>query len=301
MDITQYDKHLHPRNLHNKGYDFQKLQRVHAPLKEYIIEAQHGNASIDFANPDAIVELNKALLKQYYQIDQWSIPKNSLCPPIPGRADYIHYLADLINENKEEKHPTGADIRILDIGTGASCIYPILGQRINQWSFVATDIDESAVQAAQTNVKSNGGLKKQIEVRIQRDRTHIFQDIISKTDRFDAVMCNPPFYKSREENWQKTTKKFNNLNKKTDKLPVQNFGGHPNELWCEGGERQFVRTMIYESMPFKDRLGWITTLISDKENLKPLIAVLEYNKASKVEVITMRQGHKVVRILAWKW
>jgi len=92
-----------------------------------------------------------------------------------------------------------------------------------------------------------------------------------------------------------------NLIKKTDKLPVQNFGGHPNELWCEGGERQFVRTMIYESMPFKDRLGWITTLISDKENLKPLIAVLEYNKASKVEVITMRQGHKVVRILAWKW
>ncbi|QBQ40901.1 23S rRNA (adenine(1618)-N(6))-methyltransferase RlmF [Sphingobacterium psychroaquaticum] len=301
MRSTEQKKQLHPRNVHNTGYDFQKLIRINPALKDYIVETVAGTTSIDFADPASVVELNKGLLKQYYKIDQWTLPKNSLCPPIPGRADYIHYLADLLASEKEGQIPTGEDVRILDIGTGASCIYPILGQRIYQWSFVGTDIDESALNHAQSIAKSNGGLKKQIELRFQPDNKKIFDGVLNKADRFDAVMCNPPFFKSREDNWQKTSKKFNNLNKRPDKHTVQNFAGHPNELWCEGGERQFVRTMIYESMNFKNQLGWITTLISDKDNLKPLIAVLEYNKAAKVEVIGMQHGNKIIRILAWKW
>lgn len=301
MESPQQKKQLHPRNLHNKGYDFQKLQRVYPALTAYMVETPGGTASIDFADPMAVIELNKALLKQYYQIDQWSLPKNSLCPPIPGRADYIHYLADLLAEDNGGEIPTGEKVSILDIGTGTSCIYPILGQRIYKWNFVGTDIDESAITHAQSIIKSNGGLKKQIELRIQRNKEFIFESAISVNDKFHAVICNPPFYKSREDNWQKSTRKFSNLNKKQVKPTVQNFGGHPNELWCEGGEKQFVRTMIYESMKFKDQLGWVTALISDKQNLKPLVAVLEYNKASKVKVINMLQGNKAMRILAWKW
>ena len=32
-------------------------------------------------------------------------PNENLCPPIPGRADYIHHIADLlsINNNKQIK------------------------------------------------------------------------------------------------------------------------------------------------------------------------------------------------------
>jgi 23S rRNA (adenine1618-N6)-methyltransferase len=38
------------------------------------------------------------LLISYYDIQKWDIP-HYLCPPIPGRADYIHYIADLLAES----------------------------------------------------------------------------------------------------------------------------------------------------------------------------------------------------------
>ncbi|WP_437918819.1 23S rRNA (adenine(1618)-N(6))-methyltransferase RlmF [Sphingobacterium sp. LRF_L2] len=301
MSKNTQKKNFHPRNIHASGYDLKKLSAANPTLKQYLLITPAGTESIDFANPLAVLELNRSLLAHHYQINNWSIVKNSLCPPIPGRTDYVHYLADLLATDQEGNIPKGDKVRILDIGTGSSCIYPILGQRIYQWSFVATDIEEATLQHAQNTLKSNASLKRNVTLRLQPDKAHIFKDIILPGERFDAVLCNPPFFKSREDNWQKTTKKFNNLHRNKEQVPVQNFGGHPNELWCEGGERQFIRTMIYESMDYKNQLGWVTTLVSDKENLKPLISILEYHKAEKVEIIPMSQGNKTIRILAWKW
>jgi 23S rRNA (adenine1618-N6)-methyltransferase len=42
----------------------------------------------------------------------------TFAPPIPGRADYIHQIADLLATCNKKVVPTGADIRILDIGVG---------------------------------------------------------------------------------------------------------------------------------------------------------------------------------------
>ena len=301
MSIMSQAKKLHPRNIHQSGYDFQRLEKASPDLKKHIIETAYGGISIDFADPEAVIELNKALLKAHYNIQNWSILKRSLCPPIPGRADYIHYAADLLAGDNNGVIPTGSKTKVLDIGTGSSLIYPILGERLYGWSFLGTDIDINTLNHAKSLIKNNSGLSKRIVLQLQEDRTRIFDGIIREEDYFDLVVCNPPFFKSREDNWQKTSKKFHNLNKDKTKLPIQNFGGHPNELWCEGGERKFVRDMIYESMRYKKQLGWVTSLLSSKDNLKPLIAVLEYNKAAKVEVINMTQGQKAIRILAWKW
>ncbi|NGM65156.1 23S rRNA (adenine(1618)-N(6))-methyltransferase RlmF [Sphingobacterium sp. SGR-19] len=301
MDSKKKKNVLHPRNIHQSGYDFPQLTEANRGFKDYIIETEFGTVSIDFANPKAVIELNKALLKAYYNIQNWSILKNSLCPPIPGRADYIHYVADLLAADNDGVIPTGAQINVLDIGTGSSVIYPILGERTYGWKFLGTDIDIAALNHARSLVKTNEGLSRKIVFQLQENREHIFEGILNKEDYFDLVVCNPPFFASREENWQKTTKKFHNVHKGEEALPVQNFGGHPNELWCKGGERKFVRDMINESMRFKKQLGWTTSLVSNKENLKPLVATLEYNKASQVEVINMMQGQKAIRILAWKW
>lgn len=301
MDSKKTKKTLHPRNIHQTGYDFQKLKEVNPALKDYVIQTAFGTTSIDFADPKAVVELNTALLMAYYNIQNWSIIKNSLCPPIPGRADYVHTVADLLATENKGAIPTGSKVHVLDIGTGSSIIYPILGERIYGWRFLGTDIDISALNHAQSLIKNNSGLSKKISLQLQENKDRIFDGILREDDYFDLVMCNPPFFSSREENWQKTSKKFHNLHKGKDALPVRNFGGHANELWCEGGERKFVRDMINESMQYKKQLGWLTTLVSNKDNLKPFIATLEYNKASKIEVINMTHGQKAIRILAWKW
>ncbi len=126
---------LHPRNLHRNRYDFELLISNCPELKQYIGINKHQIETIDFSNPKAVKVLNKALLKTYYHIDFWSIPANYLCPPIPGRADYIHYIADLLAASNNGTIPTESSILGLDIGTGANLIYPILGNAIYNWSF----------------------------------------------------------------------------------------------------------------------------------------------------------------------
>src|SRR5690606_24715537 len=115
--------------------------------------------SIDFFNPQAVKALNKALLFYYYDIVYWDIPENYLCPPIPGRADYIHYIADLLADNNKGIVPTGSEIKCLDIGVGANCIYPIIGVKEYGWSFIGADIDALAIKSAKKIIASNPSLQ----------------------------------------------------------------------------------------------------------------------------------------------
>jgi len=301
MSSKEIKKTLHPRNKHISGYDFQRLVKKNAALKDFLTENPNGQPSIDFADPKAVFELNKTLLLLNYDIQHWEIGKNSLCPPIPGRVDYIHYVADLLAKDNKGEIPKGSKVNVLDIGTGSSLIYPILGHQEYRWSFVATDIDQQSLHHAHLNISKNESLKKSIELRLQPNKEHILKGIVHPKEKYDLIVCNPPFYSSREENWKSTTKKFKNVTKNKEAIPVQNFGGHANELWYEGGEKAFIRSMIYESLDFKDQLGWCTTLVSSKDNLKPLVAVLEFKKAKDIEIIKMEQGNKISRILAWRW
>lgn len=291
---------LHPRNKHINGYDLQQLKKANPKLKPFIFINDWKKETIDFANPNAVFELNKSILISDYKIKHWELNKNSLCPAIPGRVDYIHYIADLISEDKNNI-AKGENINILDIGTGSSLIYPILGAQAYEWNFVATEIDTNSIHHAEVNINKNVWLKKKIQLRYQDNSDYILKGIMYNNDKFDAVICNPPFFKSREDNWKSSTKKFQNLNKDKEAPTVQNFAGHANELWCPGGEKAFITKLIYESKDFKEQLNWITTLVSSKDNLKPLIAVLEYHKAAKIEIIEMKHGQKATRILAWKW
>lgn len=294
-------KTLHSRNKHISGYDFQRLTKKNPALSGFLITNPAGQVTIDFADPKAVFELNKTLLLLHYDLQHWEIGKNSLCPPIPGRADYIHYVADLLAKDHNGNIPRGPQVKVLDIGTGSSLIYPIIGHQEYKWSFVGTDIDAQSLHHAYMNSSKNEALKKSIVLREQKDKAHVFAGVILPGEKYDLVLCNPPFYGSREENWKSTTKKFQNVNKNKEALPVQNFGGNANELWYEGGEKAFIRTMIYESMDYKAQLGWCTTLVANKDNLKPLVAVLEFKKAKDIEIIKMEQGNKISRILAWRW
>lgn len=291
---------MHKRNKHIHGYDLKKLKAAYKGLSHHIIQLNE-KETIDFSNPKSVFELNKALLIADYKLKFWQPTANSLCPAVPGRADYIHHLADLLAKSNNGEIPTGKDIKILDIGTGSSIIYPIIGAQEYNWDFVGTEIDRASVHQAEVNVNKNIWLKKKIKLRFQDEREKILDGIIFPEDKFDAIMCNPPFFKSREDNWTKSTKKFQNLKKDTDALTVQNFAGHPNELWCPGGEKAFITQLIYDSQKYKKHIQWTTSLVSSKEHLKPLISVLEYHKAAQIEIIEMEQGQKKMRILAWRW
>ena len=265
----------------------------HVSLNEF------GDNSIDFSNPVAVKTLNKALLKYYYGIDFWDIPPNYLCPPIPGRADYIHHIAELLQDSNNRIVPLGNKIKCLDIGVGANCIYPILGFKEYGWSFVGSDIDSVAIKSATKIISSNSDLCGKIDLRLQKNPNAIFKGIIGKNELFDLTICNPPFHSSLEEAKSGTLRKLSNLNRKKVTKAALNFGGKNNELFCEGGEKVFVNNMIAESKQVKNSCLWFSTLISKKENLKRIYSALEYADVSEVKTLNMKHGNKMSRVVAW--
>ncbi|MCF2442742.1 23S rRNA (adenine(1618)-N(6))-methyltransferase RlmF [Dyadobacter sp. CY345] len=290
---------LHERNLHRDRYDFKQLIQALPELSSFVSVNPYGDESIDFANPDAVKMLNKALLKHFYGVSYWDIPANYLCPPIPGRADYIHYLADLLGSVNSGKFPVGKSVRVLDIGTGANCVYPIIGHREYGWSFVGSDIDPVSVQSAKKIIENNPSLQGAIECREQTSSKNIFHGIIEKDEKFDLTMCNPPFHASAAEAQAGTKRKNNNLGLKKSNNPILNFGGQRAELWCEGGEEDFVKRMISESVQFQDQCLWFTSLISKKTTLPGVYSTLKNVKAVDVKTVEMSQGQKISRFVAW--
>ncbi len=290
---------LHPRNRHRERYDFKVLIESCPQLSPYVKLNEYNDESIDFFNPAAVILLNKALLKHFYGIEEWSIPPGYLCPAVPGRADYIHHIADVLAGCNTGKIPTGSEIKVLDIGVGANCVYPIIGNREYGWSFTGSDTDKAALKAATRIIDLNPSLKELIELRSQQNLNNIFYGIIQKDERFDLTVCNPPFHASLAEAQAGTTRKLSNLKRQTAAIPTLNFGGQNTELWCEGGEQKFVEHMIRESRQFSTSCFWFSSLISKESNLGYAYKALVKAEAFDVKTIPMGQGNKISRIIAW--
>jgi len=286
------NKNLHPSNKHNSDYNFSELIAAHPLLKEFVFVNKYETETIDFSNPDAVKSINTALLFKYYNITFWDFPDDNLCPPIPGRVDYVHHLADLLKSSGLTKN-----IKIIDIGTGASCIYPLLGNAEYNWQFVGTDIDKKSLDRANKILKKNK-LTEFIELKQQLDSTQIFKGIFNETVKFSASMCNPPFYKSQQEAMEANARKLEGLGNRND-IKTRNFSGKQQELWYKGGEKAFVHTYLYESSMFKTQCFWYTTLVSKKENAESMYASLKKLGATEIKTIPMHQGNKVTRVVAW--
>lgn len=290
---------LHPRNKHRERYDFKALTVSYPELAKYVKTNDYNDESIDFFNPEAVKTLNKALLKHYYDIHYWDIPANYLCPPIPGRADYIHYAADLLAIKNNGEIPKGSKVKCLDIGVGANCVYPIIGNKEYGWSFVGSETDTVSMESAKKIIELNPSLKDNVELRLQNNSKLIFEGIIQKNEYFDLTICNPPFQSSPEEAQSGNIRKISNLKNKKTSTPELNFGGQNNELWCDGGEAKFVCDMVFQSRKFANSCFWFTTLVSKQSNLRSIYSSLKKVEALDVKTIQMSQGNKISRIIAW--
>jgi 23S rRNA (adenine1618-N6)-methyltransferase len=290
---------LHPKNKHNGRYDLEELTKTLPALKAFVKVNDYGNESIDFFNPEAVSKLNQALLKHYYDINDWSIPKHYLCPPIPGRADYIHHIAQLLGESNYGNIPTGESKTCVDIGVGANCVYPIIGNKEYGWSFVGSDIDQLALNNAQYIIDSNPSLKNKVKLVLQNNSKDFFYGILKKEEQVDLTICNPPFHSSQAEAEKGTMRKLQNLKGKPVKQMTKNFGGQHTELWCDGGEYRFVRNMVKESKKFGKACFWFSSLISKQSNVAAILKALDQDGAVQVKTIAMGQGNKSSRIIAW--
>lgn len=290
---------LHPRNKNRERYDTSALIRVNPDLANYIKPNKLGQDSVDFSNPAAVKILNKSLLNYYYKVKYWEFSDKNLCPPIPGRADYIHHIADLLSDSNFGIIPIGEKVTCIDIGVGASCIYPIIGVTEYGWKFIGSDIDPKSIESANNIVNCNSSLKNKIDCRLQKNQTDIFNGIIGKDEKIDVSISNPPFHSSVEEAQKGTLRKLKNLSGKEAINPILNFAGISKELIYNGGEYEFIHNMIRDSKIFAKNCHWFSTLVSKQSNLKGIYKTLEKSEAKQIRTIPMGTGNKSTRIVAW--
>ena len=282
---------MHTKNIHKNGYDLEVLSINNPNLKPFVI-LKNDKHTIDFSNPKAVRELNSALLKTYYNIAFWHFPEQNLTPAIPSRAEYIHLINDLIQTSKITEK-----VNVLDIGTGANCIYPLLGQAIYNWIFTATDVCNTSLKYAKSIIAKNK-LNRQISILKQNNRSSIFKGILDADSKFTVAMCNPPFYKNETEANQATLQKQIGLKQPANSVS-RNFAGQATELWYNGGEKAFLHNFLYESSLFKTQCSWYTILVSNKANLKSMYASLEKLEAKQIKTLPIQIGNKKSRVVAW--
>lgn len=301
-----------------------RLIAAYPSLEPHIIRTRLGEPcrpTINYFNPESVRALNTALLVADYNVNpQYNeiLPHGALSPPVPGRADYVHYIADVLKQSwPDDVIPTGVNVVGMDIGTGASAIYPTIATAVYGWKMIASEINSASIESAKLIAHANDSADL-IDVRHQQSKKSIFYGVLQRGEKIDFAMCNPPFYSSIEAFQKENARKLAGLAKGGSSLKEQsiaggsnNFGGTDSELWCEGGEVAFVKRMINESKQYADKCLWFSSLVSRKDNIKRIEGSLfnmGKNKGGKQRIqvkevrrIAMGAGHKSSTILIWTY
>lgn len=280
---------VHPKNPFQNNYNFNQLVNAVPELEAFIVPGKFARKSIDFSNPKAVYLLNKALLKWRFNVN-WSLKEGHLCPAVPGRFDYLLHANELVPAVDERR------VRMLDIGTGASLIYPLLATAAFNWECVGSEVDKEAISYAKGLIRMNANMMG-TRIRRQEFKSQILNGVMEKKEFFDIVVCNPPFYKTKSEAIAANTRKNKNLHGKEE--ANHNFGGSANELWYKGGEEAFLKKLALESADYGQQVGWFTCLVSKNDHVRTFKRFIRKGNPTEIKVVEMGQGNKVSRFVAW--
>lgn len=175
-----------------KKPNFEYLAEKYENFRKYTFYNNEGKLSFNFNDNEANKEFTKTIMLEEYNI-KWDIPQNFLVPGIPSKLNYL----DWINSILLEYQINNDNIIGVDVGTGANCIYPLLGFTSYGWSFIASDINPEALKSAKNLLEIND--IKTIELKLQPNPKNAFVNIISTKDKLTFTLCNPPFFDINEE------------------------------------------------------------------------------------------------------
>ncbi|KAG2458891.1 RNA N6-adenosine-methyltransferase mettl16 isoform X2 [Polypterus senegalus] len=281
------NKSMHPRNRYkDKPPDFAYLASKYPEFQQHVHTSLTGRVGLNFRDPEAVRALTCTLLKEDFGLTI-EIPLERLIPTVPLRLNYIHWVEDLVGRQ--------TPCRGIDIGTGASCIYPLLGATMNGWYFLATEVDNICFNYAKKNVEQNN-LSDLIKV-VKVPQKTLLMDALKEESGivYDFCMCNPPFFANQME-----AKGVNSRNARRPPPSSVNTGG-VTEIMAEGGELEFVKRIIHDSLQLKKRLRWYSCMLGKKCSLTPLKEELRKQGVPKVTHTEFCQGRTMRWALAWSY
>lgn len=177
-------------------------------------------------------------------------------------------------------------------GVGASCIYPLLGcQARSSWRFFGTEIDDKNYQYANRNIVTNGLLSRVTLLKRQSVDPLLDFDQIPAS-QIDFVMCNPPFFSSREDMLATYTNKA--------KPPPTVCTGADVEMITEGGDEGFMLRIVDESLIWRTRCLWYTCMAGKLQTVHAVVGRLKELELSNY-AITCFQGGSITRRWGIAW
>jgi 23S rRNA A1618 N6-methylase RlmF len=112
-------------------FDFHKLACLEPELRPYVL-ILNCRTVCNFKEQKSLIVLTKAIMKHCFGV-QWMCPMENLCPRVPARLNYLLWVNYQVGPNLKIE-------TVLDVGTGATLIYPLLGHAVFGWKFIATEI-----------------------------------------------------------------------------------------------------------------------------------------------------------------
>ena len=267
--------------------DFSILINEFPELKKYMIKNDDTEAfSFDWSDNNLSLLMIKCILKYYFKILYFSIPDNFLIPPVPSRLNYINIINSLLN-SFEIKNSNNNRIIGIDIGTGASLIYPILGNSIYNWKFIGSEINHKAYENALKIIKDNK-LEENIKIIKQKYKNNIFIGIVNKEEKYTFTMSNPPYYDYKDEI------KIEDKNRDCE----YNF----DEIYYKNGEMGFFEEYFEESICYRKNIFIFTILIGKKSNAEKIYEKISENKYIKYfDMKRIKTGNIIRYIIYWSF
>ncbi|RMY69489.1 hypothetical protein D0863_06422 [Hortaea werneckii] len=251
---------------------------------------------VDFQDPKVVKQLTNSLLKHDFGLEL-QLPDDRLCPLVPVRWNYIRWIQELLDTTSDtysDRYDPEREVKGLDIGVGASCIYGLLASKTRpKWRMAGIDIDAHSLKHARVNVESNN-----LADRIHLVQTDLNDPLIPlkqmQCETLDFVMTNPPFYDSMQDMQSSYTNKH--------APPSAICTGSENEMICPGGDVGFVTRIFDESLQIRDRVQWYTAMLGKMSSLQRIVSKLKENGVSNFAVTCLQAGHRTKRwAVAWSF
>uniref|UniRef100_A0A8D8MEI4 Methyltransferase-like protein 16 n=1 Tax=Cacopsylla melanoneura TaxID=428564 RepID=A0A8D8MEI4_9HEMI len=313
-----FNKYMHPRNRYVVPPNFKQLAIEYPEFRKHLQQDLSGKLKFNFHDAEALRIFSTTLLHKDFGLTV-DIPPHCLVPTLPLRLNYILWIEDLLQANQFEGPVHG-----IDIGSGASCVYPLLACHTNSWSMLALECDPVSVDYARRNVQQNN-LQELISVKhtSSSDNSHL-ESYLEPNVSYTFTMCNPPFFASSDDlNWEHGREKNDSkqlesgkqdidcdessLNKrnrsrnrnKRRKPPPNAQTGNKTELIAQGGEVSFVEKMIQDNIHLR-QIKIFTTMLGHKSSfIRVKQFLMEHPLVKQVSSTEFCQGNTMRWGLAW--
>ncbi|KAJ8880520.1 hypothetical protein PR048_016990 [Dryococelus australis] len=277
----------HPRIMYCTPPNFKEMAIRYPKFRKFAIQELSGRMTIDFKNPAALQALTITLLEKDFGLNV-EIPLDRLVPTVPSRFNYVLWIEDLL----QAAGSAGIEVRGIDIGAGASCIYSLLAAKTKGWHMLATEVDSDSYKYAVENVHRNN-LQHLVQVK-QTDTGVVLQGIVSEGQQYDFCMCNPPFFSSEEELDSESKSRS-----PARPPPHSCRTGSPSDVVVSGGEVAFISRIIEESKELGTMIRIYSSLLGHKSSMDPVKSLLQKAGVSSMVDTAFCQGRTTRWYIAW--